>query len=88
MAKKLKGACKALMSLKEAKFEDDGSVFDQLPDDILDNIFTRCRLSGGKRGRPSTTKPLANRRLFNKRFARGLSLLDNGCGTKGGFPKI
>jgi hypothetical protein len=71
MAKKLKGAGKALMSLKEAKFEDDGNVFDQLPDGILDNIFTRCRLSGGELGRPSATKPLANIRLVNKRFAEG-----------------
>jgi hypothetical protein len=71
MAKKLKGACKALISLKEAKFEDDGNVFDQLFDGILDNIFTRCRLSGGELERPSATKPLANIRLVNKPFAEG-----------------
>jgi hypothetical protein len=71
MAKKFKGACKALMSLKEAKYEDDGNVFDQLPDDILDNIFTRCRLSRGELGRPSATKPLANIRLVNNDLQRG-----------------
>jgi hypothetical protein len=71
MAKNLKGAWKALMSLKEARFEDDGTVFDKLPDEILDNIFTSCRQAGGELGRPSDTKPLANIRLVNKRFAEG-----------------
>jgi hypothetical protein len=71
MAKKLKGVCKALMSLKEARFEDDGNVFDKLLDEILDNIFTRCRQAGGEVGRPSDAKPLANIRLVNTRFAEG-----------------
>jgi hypothetical protein len=86
MAKKLKGACKALMSLKEAKFEDDGNGFDQLPDGILVHNMPAVRRGAWK---AVSYKASRKHKARQHTICRGgLSLLDNGCGTKGGFPKI